>query len=116
MNQMYRQQLVQDYVDIENEKNYGNCPECGGNLIKKTAKQGPFLSCSNYPNCKYAKNLSTDGKTHGTYPKCGGKLLKRNSKCGPFLGCDNFPDCKYAKNLSVDGKTHGTCPDVGVNY
>ena len=23
---------------IENEKNYGNCPECGGNLIKKTAK------------------------------------------------------------------------------
>ena len=31
------------------------CPECGGRLIYKKGKYGPFLGCSNYPKCKYIK-------------------------------------------------------------
>lgn len=38
------------------------CPICGGRLIERTARKGlyagnQFLGCSNYPKCKYTKNL-----------------------------------------------------------
>jgi restriction system protein len=38
------------------------CPNCGDNLIEKTAKKGfnagsKFLGCSNYPRCRFTKNL-----------------------------------------------------------
>ncbi|MDR2412813.1 MAG: type I DNA topoisomerase [Rickettsiales bacterium] len=34
------------------------CPECGGSIIMKLGKFGPFLSCSNYPDCKFIKNMA----------------------------------------------------------
>src|SRR5205807_616293 len=38
------------------------CPKCGGELVPRVAKTGPmpgsrFLGCSNYPTCKYVRNL-----------------------------------------------------------
>ena len=38
------------------------CPLCKGKLVRRTAKTGKnagrdFLGCSNYPSCKYTKNL-----------------------------------------------------------
>ncbi len=38
------------------------CPKCGGNLVVRTVKRGPnigkkFLGCSNYPKCKFTKNI-----------------------------------------------------------
>ncbi|MBR1856498.1 MAG: topoisomerase DNA-binding C4 zinc finger domain-containing protein [Oribacterium sp.] len=35
----------------------GICPECGGSLVKRNGKYGVFYGCSNYPNCKYTKNV-----------------------------------------------------------
>ncbi|MBQ7906597.1 MAG: NERD domain-containing protein [Clostridia bacterium] len=31
------------------------CPRCGGNLIKRNGKHGPFMGCSNYPKCTFIK-------------------------------------------------------------
>ena len=39
------------------EKSYGECPNCGGKLVMRKGKYGKFLGCSNYPNCKYTRNL-----------------------------------------------------------
>lgn len=38
------------------------CPKCGGALILRVAKKGPnagnqFYGCSNYPKCRYTKNI-----------------------------------------------------------
>ena len=38
------------------------CPKCGGDLVARVARRGPvpgsrFLGCSNYPGCRYVKNL-----------------------------------------------------------
>jgi restriction system protein len=38
------------------------CPECGGELVLRTARRGPnpgqeFWGCSNYPKCKFTKSL-----------------------------------------------------------
>ena len=41
------------------------CPRCGGKLVLRIASKGErkgkrFLGCSNYPKCKYIKNLSDE--------------------------------------------------------
>ncbi len=38
------------------------CPKCGGELKRREAKRGPtagstFLGCSNFPQCRYTKNI-----------------------------------------------------------
>lgn len=35
----------------------GKCPRCNGNLIKRNGKNGPFLGCSNFPKCRFTKNI-----------------------------------------------------------
>ncbi len=34
------------------------CPQCGGRLVDRESKFGPFLGCSNWPECNYKRDLS----------------------------------------------------------
>jgi DNA topoisomerase-1 len=36
------------------------CPECGKPLAKKLSRYGSFISCTDYPTCKYKRSLSGD--------------------------------------------------------
>ncbi|MFC5068239.1 type I DNA topoisomerase [Flaviflagellibacter deserti] len=46
------------------------CPVCGtGRLSLKTSKYGAFIGCSNYPECRYTRQLATP--TEGTDDKAG---------------------------------------------
>lgn len=36
----------------ETAKN-GICPKCGGKIVQRNGKYGPFKSCSNFPKCRY---------------------------------------------------------------
>ena len=49
---------------IKNIENYKRtledapqCPLCSGKLIKRTGSYGEFYGCSNYPKCKYTRNI-----------------------------------------------------------
>lgn len=44
------------------------CPQCGSNMNRKTGKSGPFLSCTNYPNCKGILSAGPESKRK-TSPK-----------------------------------------------
>jgi DNA topoisomerase I len=33
------------------------CPQCGRPLVKRIGKHGPFVGCSNFPHCRYKRNL-----------------------------------------------------------
>jgi restriction system protein len=33
------------------------CPKCGSDLVKKSGKYGPFLSCSSYPKCDHTQKI-----------------------------------------------------------
>lgn len=33
------------------------CPRCGGNLVMRNGKYSKFFGCSNYPKCKYTKQI-----------------------------------------------------------
>ena len=33
------------------------CPSCGARLVIRESKYGKFYGCSNYPKCKFTKNM-----------------------------------------------------------
>ena len=35
----------------------GKCPRCNGDLVLRHSKKGDFYGCSNYPKCRYTKNI-----------------------------------------------------------
>ncbi len=72
------------------------CPECGSELVQRTGRFGPFVGCSNYPDCKYIKR-EPPKETGESCPNCGSPLVQKRGRFGPFVGCSNYPECKYIK-------------------
>jgi DNA topoisomerase-1 len=42
------------------------CPECGKPLAKKLSRYGSFISCTNYPDCKYKRSLAGESQDDAT--------------------------------------------------
>ena len=42
------------------------CPACDGWLKVRTGKHGPFLGCSNWPNCSHTQRIPKPDNTRGT--------------------------------------------------
>ena len=91
---------------IQPEKVGETCPECGGELVYRNGKYGKFISCANFPKCRYTRQIEKDGKEKPEpagkmCPRCGHELLKRRSRYGTyFLGCSDFPRCNYMESLT----------------
>lgn len=58
------QKQKEEHIQRINAKinNISVCPECGGRLVIRTAKTGTnagrqFYGCSNYPKCKFTRNI-----------------------------------------------------------
>lgn len=70
-----------------------NCPKCNSPLVVKWSRRGRFLSCSKFPECRYAESITTEVSC----PLCKeGKLIERRNKRGQnFYGCSKFPACRY---------------------
>ncbi|MEK6733007.1 MAG: type I DNA topoisomerase [Candidatus Omnitrophota bacterium] len=70
------------------------CEKCGKPMVIKWGRLGRFLSCSDFPNCRFAKPIPTGVKC--PEPDCGGMLIERRSKGGRhFYGCSNYPKCHH---------------------
>lgn len=84
-------------IAIPVEKTGEKCPLCkDGDQVIRIGRFGKFISCSNFPECKYtAKYLEKIGFI---CPKCGkgDVIVKKTSKGRPFFGCSRYPDCDYA--------------------
>lgn len=46
-----------------------SCPECGQPLRQRTGKNGSFLGCSGYPDCRYTRPLEIANTTHRSSSK-----------------------------------------------
>jgi DNA topoisomerase-1 len=93
----WSQQLDEEGKPLPDPEGTGEpCPECGSELVAKTGRFGPFVGCSNYPNCKYIKK-EPPKETGETCPECGSALVEKRGRFGPFVGCSNYPNCKYIK-------------------
>lgn len=81
-----------------------SCERCGKPMVEKWGRKGKFLSCSDFPKCKYSKAITTGVACPNA--ECDGELVERRSRRGFFYGCSNFPKCRFTcRNLPVEEKT-----------
>jgi DNA topoisomerase I len=86
-----------------------NCPDCGKQLMYKFGKNGRFLSCSAYPECKFASPCDKEGKivrdevTEHKCPNCSKPMIRKTGRFGTFLGCSGYPECKTTQKLDKEG-------------
>ncbi len=70
-----------------------HCPQCGRQMVVKWGCRGKFLSCSGFPECKFAQPFTSGVQC--PEKDCAGELVKRSSRRGAFYGCSNYPKCTY---------------------
>jgi DNA topoisomerase-1 len=56
--------LIKEKADIDRPVELINeaCPECGKPLAKKLSRYGSFISCTNYPECKYKRSINGEAQ------------------------------------------------------
>jgi len=71
------------------------CPKCGHDLVIRFGRFGKFISCNNFPTCRYTEPLLE--KIDVKCPDCAnGDVVKRRTKKGRiFYGCSNYPECEF---------------------
>ncbi|GAA5617852.1 MULTISPECIES: type I DNA topoisomerase [Brucella] len=97
-----------------------SCPTCGtGMLSLKLGKYGAFVGCSNYPECKYTRQLGGDAngesaaadepKSLGKDPFTGEEITARTGRFGPYVQRGEGKEAKRAslpKGWTVDTLDH----------
>jgi DNA topoisomerase-1 len=87
------------------------CDKCGSSMVIKWGKNGKFIACSNYPECKNTRNFIQDENgeisqveaevTDTICDDCGRNMVIKQGKFGRFLGCSGYPDCQNTKPLAI---------------
>ena len=101
----------------ELERTGEKCPDCGNDLVYRIGRFGKFISCINFPECRYTKGEDEDeNAVEEVCPKCGSKMVTKKGRYGSFLACSNYPECKYIKSNKTKEEPEPTgemCPDCG---
>ncbi|HGY54096.1 MAG TPA: type I DNA topoisomerase [Caldithrix abyssi] len=90
------------------------CEKCGRPMIIRWGRNGRFMACSGFPECKNTKPLNEQEapqQTDEICEKCGSPMVIKQGRFGAFLACSNYPKCKNTKPLSTGVK----CPKEGCD-
>ena len=70
------------------------CPKCTHDLVIRYGRYGKFISCSDFPKCRYTEPWLE--KIGVSCPQDGGDLVRRKTRKGrTFYGCVNYPECDF---------------------
>lgn len=95
---------------IEPKKLGRACPLCGSELVLRDGRFGKFVSCSNFPTCRFTENhLERIGVVCPTC-KEGDVVRKRTRKGRVFYGCSRYPECDFT---SWSEPLKLSCPKCG---
>jgi DNA topoisomerase-1 len=105
-----RQEIATEFV----------CEKCQAPMVIKFGKNGEFLACSKYPECRSTKEFErqSDGsikaveannQTDEKCEKCSLPMVIKKGRFGQFLACSGYPECKSTKAISLGIN----CPDCG---
>ena len=106
-----------DRKDVTQEEMDEKCPECSSALSIRLGRRGKFVGCTNYPECKYTRNM--DGEVSSNEPEivpdrkcptCESNLIYKIGRYGKFIGCSNYPECKHIEPLEKPKATDTSCP------
>lgn len=98
------------------------CGLCQGKMVIKWGRNGDFLACENFPDCKHTQDFkrTEEGElvavpreqpeeSGEVCDKCGKPLVYKHGKFGKFLACSGYPECKNIRSLG----TGVPCPEAG---
>jgi DNA topoisomerase I len=98
-----------------------SCPECNRPMAIKSGKNGLFLGCTGYPECRNTANFTRDEKGNIIVEKppeieageeiceiCGRPMVMKRGKFGEFLACSGYPVCRNTRNIG--GKDESDLP------
>ncbi|MGA9656299.1 MAG: type I DNA topoisomerase, partial [Polyangia bacterium] len=88
------------------------CEKCGKPMVIKWGRNGYFLACSGFPECRNTKEYTRNADGTLTVqpatrpsdqicPSCGSPMVIRRGRFGEFLACSRYPDCKTTSPLSL---------------
>ena len=107
--QLKRAQLEMPTSKADFEKVGRQCPKCGHDLVIRWGRFGKFISCSNFPDCRFTEPWLE--KIGVVCPECGGEIVQRRSrKRRIFYGCSNYPKCQFT---SWKRPIQAPCPNCG---
>lgn len=83
-------------VKVATESIGEKCPDCNdGQLVIREGKFGKFISCDQFPGCKFTRAYREMAGFN--CPLCGKEgVVKKTSKGKKFFGCSDYPNCKWA--------------------
>ncbi len=98
-----------------------DCDKCSAKMVIKWGRNGEFLACPQYPECKNTKNFKRDEngaiqiaveeEVTEVCEQCGRPMLLRWGKFGKFLGCSGYPECKNIQPLEKPVDLGIKCPE-----
>ncbi len=83
------------------------CPKCQSAMKLRFGRYGPFLGCTNFPDCRGVVRVPKKGEepeeelppTPCPATGCTGQLVRRRSRFGKFfISCSEFPACDVIGN------------------
>ena len=107
-------------VKREEEATSEVCEKCGKPMVIKWGRNGHFLACSGYPDCRNTKEftrkadgsltiVSTTRPSDQICPTCASAMVIRRGRFGEFIACSRYPDCKTTSPISLGV----ACPKEG---
>ncbi len=120
----FYQPLMSDLEKLEKQKNElkslvtqetgETCEKCGRPMIIRWGRNGRFLACTGFPECRNTKPLNDEQEPEVTDEKCelcGSPMVIKRGRFGSFLACSNYPTCKNTRPIS----TGVACPKEGCD-
>ncbi|GAB4334958.1 MAG: type I DNA topoisomerase [Dehalococcoidia bacterium] len=89
------------------------CGKCGqAKMVIKWGRNGKFLACPRYPECKNAMPLTAEGEpvpvqgptpTEYACPKCGARTIQKTGPFGPYIDCERREsgECDFRSGVPV---------------
>lgn len=93
------------------------CALCDGKMVIKWGRNGEFLACEKFPECKHTQDFKKaqdnsiiplerekPEESGETCTKCSKPMVYKHGKYGRFLACSGYPECKYIQSISTGVK------------
>jgi DNA topoisomerase-1 len=102
--------LIKEKINIERPQELLDeaCPECGKPLAKKLSRYGSFISCTNYPECKYKRSVSGESQDDatarvelGAHPETSQAVLLLRGPYGHYVQLGEVVEGEKAKPKRV---------------
>jgi DNA topoisomerase I len=86
------------------------CPKCEKPLIIKWGKNGKFVACQGYPECRFTSEFTQENgviklvsqpTTDEKCPNCSSPMVVKTGRFGRFLACSGYPKCKTTKAITT---------------